>query len=64
MTCLKEDTKNIRVMLMSPSKEAIKCKILKQMNDQNSFEVSFMPNVVERYTLEIYFDNELVNSSK
>ena len=50
-------------MLVSPSKEVIECHVLKQMNDKDLFEISFMPHLVERYTLEIYFNNELINNS-
>ena len=65
--CLRESVDSLKVFVKSiGSKRVIECSVSASTEAQQVglFDVSFLPELVERHILEIYFDSELVNKSK
>ncbi len=65
--CLRESVESLKVLVKSiSSKEVIECSVSasREPLQANLYEVCFLPELVERHVLEIYFDGELVNKSE
>ena len=57
--CLWDDLSEFSVQIKSSSNKPIEHKVTQL--DANLYEIAFVPTLVERHILEIYFDNKLVN---
>jgi hypothetical protein len=59
---LRENVNNLKLLVISASKEIVHCDVNKL--ESNYYEVSFVPNLVERHNLEIYFEQKLMNKGR
>lgn len=60
MKCLRENVKDLRLVIKTLSGVIIDSELIK--TEQDYYEIKFAPTSIERHFVEIYFDDELINN--
>ena len=58
---LREEVNEFKI-LIKQANEPVECKLVEL--EKNSYSVTFTPKTIERHTVEIYFDDVLVNAEQ
>ena len=60
MKCLRENVRDLRLVIKTLSGVIIDSELIK--TEQDYYEIKFVPTSIERHFVEIYFDDELINN--